>query len=107
MRLKEIDAFSARGMTEVYGCDQWMPKTDGTAGFEYILRMRVWRTPQGQLFARFWPSKRDGEKVSWQIIGTFRPPLPPLQSDKWVPQCLREAYETWVIDELEYPSWQD
>lgn len=88
-----IEHFNARGMRRVYGrCDHLNRR----------LNMNIWRTSNNRLLSRFWSRNGDVDGVSWEIIGVSDAPQlsgPPFD-DGWIPNCLREEYDKWVISNI-------
>jgi hypothetical protein len=91
-----IGHFDARGMHRVYGRgDHWQGGRS--------MNIDVWLTKSGRLVARFWSRSSDVDGMSLQVIGFSPDLLPPNKleglDERWVPQCLRDEYDQWVISE--------
>ncbi len=95
--VKLIDGFNARGMRRVYG------RVDRFPG-RHAFCMDVWLTRTGRLLARFWSRSSEVDGESWEVIGFF--PVMPIRnakheiSEEWVPECLRDKYNDWIISEF-------
>jgi hypothetical protein len=85
-----VEHFDARGMRKVYGRGDH---------FHRVFNMGIWRTRAGRLLVRFGSRNGDVDGECWEIIGVpdaqeiAGPPF----DDRWIPNCLREAYITWII----------
>jgi hypothetical protein len=101
IKLGFIDHFDARGMRRVYGrCDH--------CGRGPAFYMDVWLTRSGRVLARFWSRSSEVDGVSFEIVGVSR--TPPASGKKyeldelWVPQCLRDEYDNWILSEMWFPA---
>ncbi len=92
--LANIEPFVARGMKPVYGRGDHF---SGHAAFH----MGVWRTASGRILARFWSRSGDVEWLSYEIVGLSIPggriAALPADNEYLIPQCLRDAYDDWII----------
>lgn len=101
IRFEHIGHFDARGKRRVYGrCDQF-----GHRGL--ALNMDIWRANDGRLFARFWSRNTEVDECSYEIVGLSDPKLPDDAvaadfGEQWVPECLRQEYDNWVLSELAF-----
>ena len=100
-RLQHANHFDARGMRRVYG------HTD-RFGRGLTFHIAVWLTRDKRILARFWAHRDEVDWLSLEILGFSHPPLirsehrvdqPPGSDEEWVPQCLRDEYESWVLSE--------
>ena len=104
----EIDAFDARGMKPVFGRGDHFLRGDplglGDHGSKESFHLDMWLTRSGRLLARFWSRSSEIDGMSVEVTG-FSPKLPlpskglPL-NERWVPQCLRKAYDDWIDDQM-------
>lgn len=86
--VEAIADFSARGMHRVYGRgDQFRNRT---------LNLDLWKTKDGRLLARFWSRSLEVDPESWEVMG-FAGTDFPTGDERWVPQLLRQCYDSWVI----------
>lgn len=85
-----IDHFNARGMHRVYG--------RGDRFNHWTLNLDLWKNRDGRLLARFWSRSQEVDPESWEVIGQPDVGLP--GDEQWVPQCLRQRYESWVISNV-------
>ena len=97
IKLDYIGHFDARGMRLVYGRGDHF-------GRRSSFHMDVWFTRNGRLLARFWSHSNEVDWCSFEVIG-FRhePPGKKKANDlneDWVPQCLRDEYDSWIISEI-------
>lgn len=97
IHLEFIDHFDARGKRRVYGRGDYF----GRMG----LHMDVWQSRDGRLFVRFWSRSRKVDWYSYEIIGLPDSKQRCLEeatefSEHWIPECLREEYDNWVLSEL-------
>ena len=98
LRVEDVPYFSARGMRRVY------QRTDRFG--HRSLHLNVWRTRAGRLLARFWSRSYDVDGYSYEVIG----PLPTVRGqpaeaatgEQFVPACLRDEYENWVVSEMPF-----
>ena len=95
-RVDFIDNFDARGMRRVYGRgDHWLGGRS--------MNIDVWLTKNGRLVARFWSRSSDVDGMSLEVTGFSPDILLPNKleglDERWVPQCLRDEYDRWVISE--------
>ena len=96
IRLEFIAHFDARGKQRVYGRGDHFGKL--------TVNMDVWRAKDGRLFARFWSRNDEVDWWSLEIVGlSFTKRAHNIAAaefgEHWVPQCLRDEYEKWVISE--------
>jgi hypothetical protein len=96
-------------MRRVYGRGDHFGNVRGNT-----FNMDVWLSRSGRLLARFWARSEEVDWLSFEITGYT-------QADKargwdaaakrdvgkcheldedWVPECLRDEYDDWVISEL-------
>ena len=97
IRVIYIDYFDARGMRRVYGRGDWF-------GHGRKFNMDVWLSKEGLLLSRFWARRDEVDWLSFEVIGSTQPQLPPGRiklpiSEDWVPQILREEYDNWILSE--------
>ena len=100
-----ISEFDARGMQPVYCRSEYFGR--------YSLHMNVWRTCDERLVARLWSRCREAEGCSIEVVGFTRPRTPSNSinscGEHWIPECLREEYESWIISEVPFvfsgPAW--
>ena len=95
-RVEEIDHFDARGMRRVYG--------RGDHFVRLVFNLDVWRSRNGRLFVRFWSRSKGISWCSFELLGTKVPDVTFPSSDHWIPECLREQYDDWVVDCFEDPA---
>ena len=94
-----IDDFDARGLRRLYMRTDVFPKAP-------ILNMAIWTDRKKRLFARFWSRGRYIDRESFEIFG-IKPELTSClsakypDSDEWIPEYLRDAYDDWII----YEDW--
>ena len=75
--------------------------------------MDVWLTRSGRLLARFWAPRYEVDWQSYEIIGLSQKNKKRWWdaagepdwaerglSEDWVPQCLRDEYDNWIISEF-------
>ena len=98
--LEEIGRFGARGMRRIYG------RGDRFSGLP-ALNMDIWRAKSGRVFVRFWSR---GSYVDWrayELHGLVVPVAPSggavSDHEALVPAVVRDEYDEWVIDRVEYP----
>lgn len=104
--LEFIEHFDARGMRRVYGRGDFPP---GRAKLE----MDIWVDKQKRLYVRFSSRGQEVDWVSLEILGLNRGDFPdhtPMSNfngiryidfdETWVPHCLKEEYNNWVLSEL-------
>jgi hypothetical protein len=95
-KVNYIDHFDARGMRRVYG------RGDHFSGGR-TLNIDVWLTKRGRLVARFWSRSSEVDGMSLEVTGFSTDLLLPSKlaglDERWVPKCLRDEYDTWVITE--------
>ena len=85
--VEAIDDFNARGMHRVYGRGDQFKK--------WRLNLDVWRNREGKLFARFWSRSNEVDRESWEVTCLAGTDFP-FGNERWVPQCLRDRYDSWV-----------
>lgn len=113
LALQPIPAFDARGMRRIYGrSDHFLPAPSPIPGFgrqrvpAYCLD--IWRAKTGRIFVRFWSRSGYVDGCAYELQGLAFPEssLKPESGDNeaWVPSIVRDAYETWVAESLEYPD---
>ena len=90
------EGFNARGLHCLYQREDKFPKSPK-------LNMAVW-TDGKRLLARFWSRSQYVETESYEVLGINKNLLERLydkvpESDDWIPQCLRDAYDDWVTFE--------
>ncbi len=96
-KIEYVAPFSARGMKRAYG------RGDRFSG-RAALNMDIWQNRAGQLFVRFWSRNEEVDEYSLTISGVdpvFEPDTVREHgfSDAWIPQALRDEYESWVVSE--------
>lgn len=94
-----IDDFDARGMHCLYVRTDTFPK-------KHSFNMTIWKDRKDRLLARFWSRGKYIEWESYEIIGIKTESILRFQekdryTDKWIPKCLRDAYDEWII----YEDW--
>ncbi len=94
-----IDDFDARGLRRLYVRTDVFPKAP-------LLNMAIWTDRKERLFARFWSRSEYVEWESYEIIGIKPEQISRIftknpDSDEWIPECLRDAYDDWII----YEDW--
>lgn len=92
-----IDDFDARGLHRLYKRTDVFPKAP-------FLNMVIWTDQKKRLFARFLSRSRYIDRESFEILGIKPELISRLSakypdSDEWIPECLRDAYDEWVIFE--------
>jgi hypothetical protein len=98
IHIEHIDDFDARGKHRVYGRgDQF--------GRRFTLNMDVWRSTSGRLLVRFWSRNYHVDWYSYEIFGITDEKKHGNGTtiefgEHWVPESLREAYDSWVLSEL-------
>lgn len=95
-KFEYIDHFDARGMRGVYGRgDHWPGKR--------AMHIDVWLTNNERLVARFWSRSSEVDGMSLEVFGFSADLLQPGKlkclDERWVPQCVRDEYDGWVISE--------
>jgi hypothetical protein len=95
IRINMIDDFDARGLHRLYARTDTFPKM-------HSFNMTIWKDRKDRLLARFWSHGIYSEWESYEIIGIKTELILRYQekdryTDKWVPECLRDAYDDWVI----------
>ena len=96
--LSFVDHFDARGMRPVYGRGDHFGRR--------ALHMDVWRSATGRILARFWSRSSDVDGESHEVSGleipaeSLRAPL--AENEHLIPECLRDAYENWVVSEMPF-----
>jgi hypothetical protein len=113
----EIPSFSARGMRLIYGRDDHFPipneeeyvRLFGWSEIRINLRcgMNIWQRKDGRIFLRFRASHKCLESFSFELVGPCVPKelkRGTLLDESWVPQVLRQRYNEWLEDCLEYPD---
>jgi hypothetical protein len=115
--LVRIAPFSARGMRCLYGRgdhypipnDKELVRLFGRAEIRFRLKcsMDIWLRKDGRMFVRFCSSRTCHGTLSFELIG---PRVPPelkrgVRLDaSWVPQILRDRYDEWIGECLDYPD---
>ena len=99
IRINMIDDFDARGMHCLYGRTDSFPK-------KHSFNMTIWKDQKDRLLARFWSRSKYIEWESYEIIGIKTESILRFRekdcyTDKWIPKCLRDAYDEWII----YEDW--
>ena len=94
IRVEVIDHFDARGKRRVYGRSDQFGRL--------VLYMDVWRSRDGRLFVRFWSRNQEVDWCSYEIVGlldseSHGDTSPSGFCENWIPECLREEYDSWVI----------
>ena len=84
VKLDAVEAFSARGMTRLYG------RGDHFGG--RTLNLDLWRAGDGRVLARFWSRSNEVDDESWAVTGGQTD----AHGEQQVPQCLRDQYEAWA-----------
>jgi len=99
-RVRPLSAFSAsaaRGMRCLYG--------RGDHFGSWIAHMDVWQTKDGRILARFWSRSDEVDWCSYEVFGLRVPALDkghrPTDGERWIPKCLRDEYDNWVISEFQ------
>ena len=98
IKVELIDDFDARGKHRVYG--------RGDHFVRLILNMDIWQDRNGRLFARFWSRNDEVDWHSYEIVGLsdnvgLNLPIGELD-EQWVPECLRDEYDSWVVSEMPF-----
>jgi hypothetical protein len=97
--VEEIDYFTARGMTRVYGRGDQFGKRPS-------FNMDIWKTSDGRLLMRCWSRSNEIDGRSFEIKGVDTAALPLKDKDDgfflstWIPKAVRESYQQWIQDEL-------
>lgn len=96
VRIEHISHFDARGKHSMYGRGDHLGR---------VFYMDIWRAKDGRLLARFWSRNQEVDWESYEIIGLPAPKLPDdayavESGEYWAPECLRKAYDDWVISEM-------
>jgi hypothetical protein len=97
IKIEMIEYFNARGMKRVYGRSDYY-------GRHHDFNMAIWATSKGRLFMRLWSRSYYIDDISFEIIGIdvaksiIHPHME--NCDDWLPYKVREAYDTWIKDEL-------
>jgi hypothetical protein len=99
IRLNHIGHFAARGKRRVYG--------RGDRFGKLTLNMDVWRAKDGRLFARFWSRNDEVDWYSYEIVGLSflnrrKKTAVTEFGEHWVPECLRQEYDDWVLSEMPF-----
>lgn len=93
-----IDPFDARGMRPLHGRGDHFGRR--------ALHMNVWRTRTGRVLARFWSRSSDVDSESHELaairIATEEIAVALADNEHLIPECLRDAYESWVLSELPF-----
>jgi len=94
IHINMIDDFDAGGLHRLYERTDVFPKI-------HSFNMTIWKDREDRLLARFWSRGIYSERESYEIIGIKAELISRCQekdrySDKWVPECLRDAYDEWV-----------
>jgi hypothetical protein len=67
--------------------------------------MDVWQTKDGRILARFWSRSDEVDWCSYEVFGLRVPALDkghrPTDGERWIPKCLRDEYDNWVISEFQ------
>ena len=97
IRCDYIGPFDARGMRRMYGRGDHF-------GRGRTFNMDVWLTGTGRILVRFWARRDEVDWLSLEVFGLFQP-LPQRNkkhemSEDWVPQCLRDEYDNWILSEF-------
>jgi hypothetical protein len=99
IRILRAPKTSRRGMRLIYGRGDHFGKL--SCGLDMLLRK------DGCLFVLFYsPGKRVTYR-SYELVGLKLPPLPErgeLLRDDCVPEVLRDLYEAWAVECIEYPD---
>jgi hypothetical protein len=94
--LSFVGHFDARGMRAIYGRGDYFGRR--------CLRMDVWRSTTGRILARFWSRSSEVDSESHEVRGleiSTRSLCPALaDNEHLVPECLRDAYDKWVVSEM-------
>ena len=99
IRIEGIDHFDARGKRRVYG--------RGDHFGRLVLNMDVWQSLYRRLFVRFWSRNEEVDWYSYEIVGLIDieshddTPLSG-SGEHWIPECLREEYDNWVVSEIPF-----
>ena len=111
--LEPIPRFDARGMRRIYGRgDHFPPAPSPVEGFgptrTPTFCMDIWQARSGRIFVRFWSRGCYVDWCSYELcgmvipVGALRPAA--CANEGLVPTILRDRYEAWVGDCLEYPD---
>lgn len=96
-RFEVIAHFDARGKHRVYGRSDHFGKL--------ALKMDVWQTKDGRLLVRVWSCNDEIDWCSYEIVGLSIDNLSHDQAagfgEHWIPECLREEYEDWVVSGIQ------
>ena len=97
IRIEGIDHFDARGKLRVYGRGDHFGRS--------TFKMDVWQSRDRRLFVRFWSPYQEVDWGSYELVGLIDSEIPDRSptsyfTDQWIPECLRQEYDTWVISEM-------
>ncbi len=99
--MKRLDAFDARGKLLVYR------RADTFPGLP-TLWMDLWMAKDGRVYSRFHSRGIYVDQLDFEVVGLdlSRAGLPDPRSDneRFVPKAVRERYDEWVIERIEYPD---
>jgi len=94
IRIEGIDNFDARGKRRVYSRGDHFVRSS--------FHMDVWQSRDRRLLVRFWSSNQEADGYSYEIVGLLDSKISDDKpngyfSEHWIPECLRQEYDTWVI----------
>ena len=87
------ECFKGMGKPETYGA--------------FSCKLDVWLRKDVRIFVRFWSPRKCLDILSFELRGH---PIPKaiergrLLDESWIPEIIRDEYELWVVDCLEYPD---
>lgn len=91
--VEAIENFNARGMHSVYGRGDHFDRP------KPVFHLDLWTNREGRFLARFWSRSQDVDWESWEVIGLTDTDFP-TGDERWVPQCLRQCYDSWVMSNV-------
>lgn len=99
--LKQVDAFDARGKLLVYR------RADKFPGLP-TLWLDLWMAKDGTVYSRFHSRGIYVDQLDFEVVGLDlrRAGLPDPRSNNecFVPRAVRERYDDWVIERIDYPD---
>ena len=100
LSLEDIGSFNARGMRRIFGRGDMFP---GLPGYN----MDIWVARNGRVLIRFWSRGSYVDPCSFELHGLVVPAAT-LSGEKQldegvVPAIVRDRYDEWVIDRIEFP----
>jgi hypothetical protein len=115
--LLNIPHFSARGMQPIYGRGDHYPIRNNPElrkmfrwaenARTLICKMDMWQHKEGRILVRFHTRRRRLDRWSFELRGLKLPITRKrggLLDEDCVPETLRDRYEEWVVDCLNYPN---